>query len=93
MCRHKKQRRPLGRLVLKPVAGKRCLVGSGLGDGLDVIAGDAEVTELDVGELVQLANGALVSGILGDLLAERGHFGFPFVLDDADVCLSTRLEQ
>ena len=83
----------MGRLVSNPLPGGRCLVGSGLGDGLDVIASDAEVAQLDVAELGQLTDGALVGGILGDLLAERGHFGFPFVLDDADVCPLSRLEQ
>ena len=42
----KKQRRPLGRLVLKSRCRGCCLVGSGLGNGLDVVTGDAEVTQL-----------------------------------------------
>ena len=82
----KQQRRPLGRLVLKTrCRGSLRLVGSGLGDGLDIVASDAEVTQLDVGQLVQLTDGALVGGKLRDLLAERGHFGFPFGLDADDV--------
>ena len=47
-----------------------CLVGRGPRDRLDVFAGDAEVAELDVAQLRELTDGAVVGGDLRKLLAD-----------------------
>jgi hypothetical protein len=54
-------------------------LASGAGDGLDVVAADAEIVELAVVESVQLTDGALILSKLYEFLANV-HFKVPFCL-------------
>ena len=55
------------------------LESGGAGDGLDLLAADAEIGEPVIAEFAKLTDGALVRGELCDLLSNV-HFAVPFFL-------------